>query len=44
MDVKSWELRADTWLLEVGTLSSGKVGEHRARAELRGTYVALSPP
>lgn len=32
-NVRSWELRADIALLEVGTLNGGKGGEHRVRAE-----------
>lgn len=30
-------------LWKVGTLSRGKVREHRARTEVRGTYLALGP-
>lgn len=43
VDVRSWEPRAALTLLKVGSLSSGKVREHGARAEVRGTYLALGP-
>lgn len=37
-NVRSRELRADIALLEVGTLSGGKGGEHRVRAEEEPTW------